>query len=204
MALLLAGGGCGDDSTRTVEDPARAVCQCRLDTQIANLALCVSPTTSFAPTHVYSTFWNDVGGKAECEPWRSPQPVPAMPWSKVQISSRCQGSGQVCVTVKAGMASSRSAEDCVLTTRCSAFDYTTPDQPLELAPLGAWVAESSECASRYEQLGGYFELTAPSQQLGCGNPDEITYVPICPTFCNTDPNAAGCEVCGGPGIMPSF
>ncbi len=204
MGFLFTAGGCGDDSLQTAGNSAKAGCECRLDTVIQNLALCASPTTAFAATHVYSTFWNSVEQKPDCEPWRDPQPVPAMPWSNVSISSRCQGSGQICITMKAGNVKSPSADDCVLTSRCTSFDYTTPGQSMDVAPLGAWVAESSECASRYEQVGGYLELTAPSDTLGCGDPNEVTRQAICPVSCSSDPTADSCSICGGPTLMPSF
>ena len=206
IAVLFAAVGCGDDeAVQMVEDPAGADCPCRLATVIDNLALCVSPTTAFASTHVYSTFWNDLTREPECEPWRAPQPVPAIPWSKLRISSQCAGNGQLCVTLKAGQENNLSPDDCLLTTQCTAFDYTTPGQVAELAPLGAWVAESSECALRYEQLGGYLEFRVDSAQLGCGmSADDVTRVAVCPTRCEADPTAAGCEICGEPQIMTWF
>lgn len=196
---------CGDDEpVQQTEDPAEAECPCRLDAEIDNLALCVSPTTAFAPTHVYSTFWNPLAQRAECEPWRDPQPIPASPWSAVRVSSACQGSGQLCVTVKAGAANNFSVDDCVLTTRCVPFDYMTPADVVELAPLGAWVAESSACAERHEQLGAYLEFSFDSEQLGCGMGDRVTRLAVCPARCEGDRTRPGCEMCGVPRIVTSF
>jgi len=197
---------CGDDpALRTGEDPASDDCPCRLETQLDNLALCVSPSTAFAPTHVFSSSWSEGDRGPMCEPWRAMQPVPSKPWSGVRISSRCAGGGQLCVTARSGRVSEADESDCILTRRCVTFAYTTPGQVVELAPLGAWVAESSECSLRHEQLGGYLEFAVTSNELGCGaEADRITRVAVCPPRCQAEPDGEGCEVCGGPEIMTWF
>lgn len=209
MFVCLAGSvSCSDDDAalETERDPAsEATCPCRLATQIDNLSLCVSPTTAFAPTHVYSTSWDSTTNTPSCEPWRDPQPAPTAPWSKVKVSSKCTGTGQLCVTVRAGSSKSVSTEDCTLATRCSAIAYPTPDQILELAPLAGWSAESSACALRHEQLGAYLEVSVNSEQLGCGQGVErTTRIAVCPARCQEDPLGPGCDVCGEGSVMTTF
>lgn len=206
--VLLALAGCGDDdSIETSEGAARADCPCRLATQIDNLAVCIAPSSAFGPAHVYSTSLRESDRRPVCEPFASPQPVPAAAWSKLRVSAPCVGEGQLCVTVRAGRLDATSADDCVLAQRCSSVAYASPNQVAEVAPLAGWLAESSACAVRYEQLGGYIELTLDSQSLGCGmgsGTQRVTRVAVCPPRCEREPQAAGCEVCGGPQAMVWF
>ncbi|MDB4990951.1 MAG: hypothetical protein JWN04_6129 [Myxococcaceae bacterium] len=197
-ALLgLAGSACGDDAVKTnVDHATEATCPCRLATNFANLALCVSPSTAFAPAHVYSTSWDATKKKASCEPYSDPQPAPTAPWTSVQVSSACQGTGQLCIAIRAGSASSVSSEDCTLAMRCSDIAYSTPNQIADVAPLAGWTAQSSACAQRQEQLGAYLELTLVSDQLGCGmGLEQVQRIPVCPAHCRDDASGLGCDVC---------
>jgi len=206
-AVWASVAACASDDARleTDESSAEADCACRLETQVDNLALCVSPTTAFAPAHVFSSSWSASDGRAVCEPWRDPQPVPSAPWSKLRVSSRCTGEGALCITVRAGRVASPSANDCVLVERCVPFTYATANGVLELPPLAAWVAESSACALRNEQVGSYYEFRLRSEQLGCGSEAErVTRVAVCPARCRSEPRGEGCEVCGSEQVMTWF
>jgi hypothetical protein len=204
LGLLLMALGCGGDADlNTGEDPVEvADCECAVATKIANLALCISPTTAFSPAHVYSSSWNVEAGSPACEPWRSPQPLPATPWSTIQVSSKCAGTGQFCITVRSGNAAQPLPDDCSLARVCTSIDYAGGEQITALAPLPSWVAESSDCAQRYERDGGYLEFVVESEQLGCNmGSGRRKLVPLCPTRCEADPKGAGCEICGnGPEI----
>lgn len=204
---LTAAGACESDGDVTTEvDPSReASCACRLAAQFDNLALCVSPSTAFAPSHVYSTSWDEVQKKPVCEPWRDPQPTPTAPWTRLRVSSACRGTGQLCMTVRAGNAASLSSDDCDLTMRCSDIRYDTPDQVVELAPLAGWTAATQECATRHEQAGAYLELTVRSDELGCGmGVEQTTRIPVCPARCQDNPQGAGCDVCGSGQILTTL
>jgi hypothetical protein len=199
--------GCGDDASVASEgDPAtEADCTCRLAARFSNLALCVSPTTAFAESHVYSTSWDDASGRPVCEPWQERQPDPAQPWSKVQISSACQGSGELCISIRAGDVKAISAEDCTLATRCTSIAYTTPNQIVDLAPLAGWSAQSSACALRHEQTGAYLELVVRSDTLGCGmGLDQVSRLGVCPARCRDVPSGPGCDVCGQGNVLTTF
>jgi hypothetical protein len=198
LVCLVVGVGCGDEGGLTTADNPSTTpdCPCRLATQFDNLALCVSPSTAFAPAHVYSSSWDAAGKAVSCEPWRNPQPAPAAPWTGVKVSSACQGNAELCVSIRAGDAKNVSSEDCTLSTRCSSIAYATPNQIIDALPLSGWTAESSNCAQRHEQLGAYLEFTVRSATLGCGmGTDTTTRVAICPARCEANPAGAGCEVC---------
>jgi hypothetical protein len=210
-ALGASLGACGaDTSTTTSTNPImEASCECRLATQLDNLALCVSPSTTFAPSHVYSTSLDATSNKPVCEPWRDPQPAPANPWTKLRISSACAGTGTLCVTVRAGSVNNLSPEDCTLATRCADIAYTTPGQNLELAPYAGWTAESSACAERQQQLGAYLEFSVKSDTLGCAagsdaGAGQISRIAVCPSRCQDDPKGAGCDVCGSGQTLTTF
>ncbi|MEY4514351.1 MAG: hypothetical protein RLZZ450_6473 [Pseudomonadota bacterium] len=206
MCLVL-GAACGDEGGLASEDnPSSAPdCPCRLATQFDNLALCVSPSTAFAPSHVFSSSWDTTTKTFSCEPWRDPQPAPAAPWTSVKVSSACQGTAEVCVSIRAGDVKALSSADCTLATRCSSVAYTTQNQVLDVLPLAGWTAESSACAVRHEQLGAYMEFTVQSTTLGCGmGTDTTTRVGVCPARCQTNPMGAGCEVCGKGAVPINF
>jgi hypothetical protein len=201
---LLALGCSGDEPVRTVENPA-GTCACRLDTQIDNLGVCVSPTTAFAPSHVFSSFLPDGATAPACDAWRDPQPLPSLAWSKVRVSAPCTGSGQLCITVRGGDSRTPLETDCTLATRCTNIDYAAAGAVLEQPALASWVAESSACAARYEQLGGYLEFRLTSDTLGCGDQTaDVRRLPLCPARCQAEPSGDGCDVCGPAQIIASF
>lgn len=203
LGLVVLWAACGgDDDLKTGEDPASSECMCALDTKIDNLALCISPTTAFEPAHVFSSSLASAAAQPTCEPWRMPQPVPSAPWSSIRVSSPCAGTGNFCVAVWSGSAQTPTLNDCQLARVCTPVAYAGNGQIVELAALPAWVAESSECAQRYERDGGYLEFVVESEQLGCGGATgKSTLVPLCPTRCQADPKGQGCEICGnGPVI----
>jgi hypothetical protein len=194
---LVIAAGCGDESLASEGGSSNPDCPCRLATQLDNLALCVSPRTAFAESHVYSSSLDATTQAPSCEPWRNPQPVPTGAWSGVKVSSACEGTAQLCVSIRAGDVKNLSAEDCTLATRCTSIAYTTPNQILEVLPLAGWTAESSGCAQRQEQTGAYLEFTVRSEGLGCGmGVDQTTRIGVCPARCQSDPKATGCDVCG--------
>jgi hypothetical protein len=162
--------------------------------------VCVSAHTAFTSTFVYSSYLTQ--GKISCDPARTfPEPVPQQAWSAQRISSTCTGSGRLRLSVRHGRAEAVSPDDCLIAEREQAFDYSQADQPLELPPLDAWSAQDPDCASAYEQDGGYLEFRIESGTLGCGEADaKVTYVNICPLRCDGHPEAPGCEVCGGPSV----
>ena len=200
LGLVALTFGCGDDDElETGEEPASVECPCALDVSLENLALCISPTTAFGPAHVYSSHWDAAASAPACEPARAPQPTPALPWSSLKVSSQCAGTGQFCVAVRAGEPGS---EDCQLARVCSAVDYLGGQQIVDLAALPSWVAESSACAQRYENEGGYLEFEIESAQLGCDRGDgSKKVVPLCPVRCQTDPSGANCETCGNGPVL---
>ncbi|MDB4974513.1 MAG: hypothetical protein JWN48_2854 [Myxococcaceae bacterium] len=207
LALATVGSACGDDAPvqRQVDNARDPTCPCRLATQFENLGLCVSPSTAFAPSHVFSSSWDATLAKPVCEPYRDPQPTPSKPWSGVKVSSSCAGTGQLCISVRAGSATNLSSDDCTLAMVCSDIDYTTPGQIAALAPLAGWSAQSSACALRQEQTGAYLELSLRSDQLGCGmGLEQVTRISVCPGRCQDNPAGPGCDVCQSGALLETL
>lgn len=178
-------------------------CACRLEVNFENLAVCASPTTPNAPSHVYSSAWDTAVKQPACEPWADPQPVPSKDWSRyVDVRSVCAGEGRLCIVLKAGDAKAVSADDCELTRHCADISYPAADVTTSLGPLPSWVG-SMACAARYEQLGGYLELNVASAQLGCGA-NETLRLAICPSRCSDNPLGQGCETCGSGPVTSTF
>lgn len=199
-ALALACNG--EDDLTTGEQPATPGCECPLDAKLDNLALCISPTTAFEAAHVYSSSLEGGDEGASCEPARVPQPKPVAPWSRLTVSSPCAGTGEFCITIWSGNARQPGFGDCRLARVCSAVDYAGNRAQVELAPLPSWVAESSDCAQRYEREGGYLQFEVVSEQLGCNMEMGSTkLVPLCPVRCEADPAGEGCAACGNGPIV---
>lgn len=179
-------------------------CECQLDWQIENLAVCVSPHTMFTDTLLFSSSFAD--GAPVCDAARSfPQPVPKMPWSTQRISSMCTGSGTLVLRVRQGKAEEAKSSDCIIAEQSVSFDYSEADQPLKLPDTNAWSAQDQACARAYEEAGGYLEFRVESQQLGCGkNGVSVKYVNQCPVGCDLDPDQPKCEPCGKESLTNSF
>jgi hypothetical protein len=176
-------------------------CECALDWQIDNLALCVVRQTGFTPASVYSSHLDDTG-MPKCDPARTnPQPVPLDAWSKQRIKSACAGSGTLCVSLKQGSIDEQGtlSSTCTLIESCAEVDYATPGQALELPPLAAWSAANADCANSYDNSSGFFEFRLSSDAFSCGaeNPNLLSYRPSCPPGCDLEPepHSDRCKVC---------
>jgi hypothetical protein len=175
-----------------------ASCDCPIDWQVDNLAVCVSPHTAFTETLLFSSSLGE-GDALQCDAARSfPQPVPSQAWSAQRISSPCTGSGKLVLRVRQGQAESAGADDCVLAQQEFDFDYATAKAPLALAPVAAWSAKDAACARAYEDEGGYLEFRVESEKLGCGEGGtSVKYVNQCPVGCDLADNRAlpKCKAC---------
>ena len=204
-ALLAACNGSGASGGHRAGDDtdageAMAVgCECQLDWQIDNLAVCVVRKTQFTRASVYSSHL-DANAMPQCDPARTqPQPVPLDAWSPHRVKSACAGSGQLCVSLKQGSIDEQGAvsSSCTLVESCSQIDYTTPGAALELPALPAWSVADADCANSYDASQGFFEFRLVSDVFSCGaeNPTLITHRPSCPPGCDLEPDAERCRVC---------
>ncbi|MFT3927892.1 MAG: hypothetical protein QM778_35520 [Myxococcales bacterium] len=202
-ALLAACSGSGVDGAPPGEEAPLTGCECGLDWQIDNLAVCVVRQTGFTQASVYSSHL-DTNGIQHCDPARTaPQPVPADAWSANRVKSACAGTGTLCIALKQGMmdADGGVSSSCTLLEHCSEIDYTTPNEPLELPPLAAWSVADANCANSYDQGAGFYEFNLTSDAFSCGakNPTLINRRPACPPGCDLEPagtpRCAVCDLC---------
>ena len=183
-----------------------ATCECPLDWQIDNLAVCVGGHTSFTDTLLFSSSLED--GKIHCDVARPfPQPVPSRAWSEQRISSPCTGAGKLVLRVRQGNTATASESDCVVNEQSFDFDYTAVDAPLALPSVAAWSAQDQTCARAYEESGGYLEFVVQSETLGCGDDGEsVKRVNQCPVICDEPGHDKDpvCENCGGTTLSNAF
>jgi hypothetical protein len=207
LGFCLLAFACGDDKAVTIEtNPVQVeTCPCRLTTAFDNLAVCVSATGAFGPAQVYSSYVRPGASGPECGVRQQTPTAPILPWTSLTVRSACTGTGQFCVTIRGGDYNNPSVADCTLATRCSSIAYGTPNIDAQLEPLASWVAESNDCATRYEQMGGYLEFVVESDQLGCNMGEaQQKRVPLCPVRCRDNPMGEGCDVCGAPQVSTTF
>jgi hypothetical protein len=200
VGLLVVSAGCDGESSSTMRTSGSPVasCDCPIDWQVENLAVCVAQHTAFTETLLFSSSEGE-GGALHCDAARSfPQPVPSQPWSTQRISSPCTGAGTLTLRVRQGKAERAQTSDCVVAEQKFDFDYTSAKTPLALPSVDAWSAQDAACARAYEEEGGYLEFRVESSQLGCGDDGtSLKFVNQCPVGCDLAQNRdlAKCKAC---------
>jgi hypothetical protein len=214
LVCLVTLGACGP--TKTASDAgtdagtdagASAACTtCVMHGQwaLANLSPCIvaSPSPDGGPdlvSAVVSTTF--AGGAVQCPSDLSV--APSTPWSSDTVKVDCPGHYRFCFTFKAGSAATPSAADCTIVTACAEDDAPQGGVVQTWAPVESWRAASApalECARRFQDTGGYGEMSVSGQATGCGSVDRVVNrVSYCPQRCNFNPSASGCETCGAGG-----
>jgi hypothetical protein len=103
---------------------------------------------------------------------------------------------------------SPSDTDCVLARTCVEDWYEAANVTQELPPLPPWVGNDPVCAQRFQQMGGYGEMSVRGLSIECdpiddGSGEEYVFnrVSYCPASCDQMPTAPECMNCrmGGSG-----
>jgi hypothetical protein len=137
-----------------------------------------------------------------------PSPDPGLNWSADRLTVDCAGRFELCYTIKAGDAMAASASDCVLARTCVEDWYEEAGVTQELPPLPPWVSNDPSCAQRFQQMGGYGEMSVRGLSIECdpiddGSGEEYVFnrVTYCPATCDQMPTAPECMNCqmGGSG-----
>jgi hypothetical protein len=138
-----------------------------------------------------------------------PPMAPAgMPWSANRLTVDCAGRFELCFTIKAGDAKQPSAGDCELARSCVSDWYGTAGKTQEFPALPAWSSADPSCAEKFQQLGGYGEMSVRGLSMACdpiddGNGEAQVFqrASYCPSSCQDMPTAPECERCkmGGAG-----
>ena len=178
---------------------------------IDNLSPCFI-TYGTGAIYAVSTFI-DAAGDIQCptsiSPTPPPRPEPGQPWSTDRLTVDCAGQFRLCYTIKAGNSEAPSPSDCTLAQSCTEAWYPTAGDTVELPPLPSWSSTDPTCAARFEDSGGYGEMSVEGTSIECepiddmGIPYVFNRVRYCPSICNEMPTLAECRDCmsGGSGMF---
>ena len=144
------------------------------------------------------------GGMTSCP--SDPTMTPTMPWSTDTLTTDCAGHYHLCVTLKAGDSKMPMDSDCTVVQTCADGDYSTALQAQKWTDLPGWMAPptSLACAQKFQDQGGYAQLTATGTATGCGAITRtVGVITYCPQSCQANPTGAGCMNCvaGGSGTF---
>ncbi|HEX3696283.1 MAG TPA: hypothetical protein VH374_12950 [Polyangia bacterium] len=172
--------------------------------KIDNLSPCflsTTPADGGAATLTTVTSTVTSGGASMCP---DPAATTLPSWSTDTLTTDCPGRYHLCITLKAGNGKTPANDDCTVVQDCADGDYTTATQAQTWAGLPGWKIDPANlaCAQKFQDQGGYAQLTATGTATNCGAVTRalgtITY---CPLSCQSDPTGPGCTTCvaGGSG-----
>jgi hypothetical protein len=139
-----------------------------------------------------------------------PPPVPATPWSSNTLTVDCAGRFKLCYTIKAGKAEAPSAADCTVAKVCTEGDYPKENVETTFPILPAWASTDPVCSRKFDEGGGYGEMTVIGKSVRCDAIDDGAGKPLvfqratyCPASCNDTPTTPECARCqqGGNGTF---
>ncbi|RPI59896.1 MAG: hypothetical protein EHM50_08370 [Lysobacterales bacterium] len=170
--------------------------------RLSNLAPCVYSAPS-GNVYVYSSVPIEPG-RFDCGSGvTEPPAVPSASWSDSTLRVDCSGQFRLCYTIKAGHVAAPNPDDCTLMQHCEDVWYEQAGADQMLQPLPGWVASDLECSRRFEQVGGYGEMSVRGTSIDCepiddgaGEPYVFYRTAYCPPTCVSSPDAPGCEFCG--------
>ena len=186
-----------------------AACKCFSQGQwkIANLSPCfiVFDNDEVNKTYAVSTAVDGMG-VSKCPdvpqgqpagPVTNPNPV----WSTDTLKVDCAGKFKLCYELKAGDFDNPKPTDCSLAKVCVEADYLKENVEQPFPDLGRWNSSDTACAYKWEQSGGYGEMTVIGESVRCdkvddgnGQPYVFNRVRYCPKLCR-DPANAGLPEC---------
>jgi hypothetical protein len=177
--------------------------------KLSNLAPCIFRGGS-GKTYLYSSKLT-ADGKIDCgSNIPEPPPVPDSIWSESVLNVDCAGQFELCYAIKAGEVTAPRADDCVIMQHCEEIAYMTAGVDQALPSLPGWSSSQTECARRFEESGGYGEMTVIGKSVDCdvvddgaGKPFVFHRTDYCPPSCQATPDAPGCRECqtGGSGMF---
>jgi len=139
----------------------------------------------------------------------APPPVPeGGSWSTSAVRADCAGEFRLCFTIKAGKRDDPQPDDCTVYKKC--FDVTYEEEGVlqELPDLPHWSSSKVACATEFDKIGGYGEMSVIGKSIECddiddgmGNPYVFFRTNYCPPSCSPDDTSDACKDCktGGAG-----
>lgn len=190
-------------------------CQCFSEGrwEVANLSPCFITVGTGASAQIYavSTYLNAMG-QAQCptlRPGAMPpfMPEPGQPFSTNALTVDCTGQFELCYTIKAGNPMRPAPTDCVVGRACTMGWYRERNTRQVLPVLPGWSGTDTACARRFQDVGGYGEMSVRGLSAECENIGEgagyfvFNRVTYCPSLCNDERNRSRpeCAMCGNGG-----
>lgn len=130
------------------------------------------------------------------------------PWSANSLQVDCAGQFELCYALKAGDADEPKPDDCLVARVCTQAWYPEADVKMALPALDGWTATDLACARRFNDRGGYGEMTVLGESVECdaiddggGQPHAFSRSRYCATDCRDNPDREDCRRCaqGGAG-----
>jgi hypothetical protein len=177
---------------------------------LSNLAPCIFHGST--GTFLYSSKLT-TDGKIDCGGGfdnSKPPPVPDGIWSKDSLNVDCAGQFKLCYTIKAGDVNAPKSDDCVITQACVDTWYAEAGKAQSLDDLPSWSSPNSSCAAKFDQSGGYGEMSVIGKSAECdvvddgmGNPYVFHRTDYCPPSCQNNMSSPECMNCqtGGSGMF---
>lgn len=187
--------------------PAACRCFSTGTWKLSNLAPCIFRGGA---TYLYSSKLTSAG-QIDCGT-NVPEPPPAPPgsWTDDSLTVDCGGQFKLCYTIKAGNVDSPKADDCVVMQSCIDVWYPQAGMEQKLPDLPSWTSANTACSAKFDQGGGYGEMSVIGKSIECdavddgaGHPYVFHRTDYCPPSCQMTPNAPGCAGCqtGGSGMF---
>jgi hypothetical protein len=170
--------------------------------KIQNTSPCFATSAPGTYIGAVSTVVN-AAGQSACPAISNPLVAPGAPWSTNTLNTDCAGKFKLCYTIKAGNFDMPAATDCVITSQCTEADYPKENVEQTFPVLPAWVNNDGACAKRFNEVGGYGEMTVVGKSVLCdeiddgmGKPRMFNRVKYCPASCANGSTAPECVSCG--------
>jgi hypothetical protein len=146
--------GCFSDGTWTFE----------------NLVPC---TDTFADrVYLYSSHPDGKGGWICNANDVEPPAAPPEDWTASTLKVGCAGHFTLCFTIKAGNVANPLPTDCVINRQCVDAIYETEGEVMKLPNLKGWASDDAACGQRFQDVGGYGEMSVKGQSAQCDGIDD--------------------------------
>ena len=133
-------------------------------------------------------------------------------WSPNTLNVDCAGQFKLCYAIKAGDLANPTASDCELAHVCVDVWYEEKGVEQTLPVLPTWTSDDKACAVKFNDSGGYGEMTVVGTSIECdeidddGKPLVFHRLSYCPLSCNEpeNQNSEECVKCkdGTSGTFP--
>lgn len=208
-----AWGECVGQVLPVVGGKGKDACRCfsQGEWKLANLTTCFIHTGDPAtPQNVYALAAPlDQNNQPLCSAQGNPPfKPPSDTWTADSLNVDCAGHFKLCFELKAGNFDDPKPTDCSLAKVCVEADYEKENVEQAFPPLPSWYSTDTACGYKWEEEGGYGEMTVIGKSVRCdeiddgsGNSFVFNRVRYCPKKCRSgqnpdDPECKACQAAG--------